>query len=290
MLDWNDLRFALAVSREGSLSGAARALGVHQSTVGRRLETLEAALGVKLFVRSPTGLTTTADGAQVLESIDELAASLVLLERGVLDSRESVRGLVRVAVTETTARQLVEGALPSLLEEHPELCVELVVSNTVADLTRGDAELAVRLVGPDEGLVARRLGMVRYGLYASDAYLALERPQFLAGLAGHDVVVPARELSRGPEARWLAEHGAEARRRLASGSLITLAHAVARGIGICPLPVNLANMVHGVRLVRPLPEIQPRPVWLVMPPELRGLPRLRPAANAIAAELRRRLA
>jgi DNA-binding transcriptional LysR family regulator len=104
------------------------------------------------------------------------------------------------------------------------------------------------------------------------------------------VLVPTHELARGPEARWLSEHASEARCRLSSGSLITLAHAVARGLGVCPLPTNLASMVEGTRLVRMLPEIQPRPVWLVMPPELKGTPRVRAAANAITAELRKHLA
>lgn len=289
MLDWNDLRYAHAVANGGSLIAAARALGVHQTTVGRRLEALEKALGVRLFVRAVTGMTMTSDGARVLASIDELTASLKRFEQGARGTPESVRGRVRIAITETGARHLVEGALGALLVTYPDLSIEIVPSNIAADLARGEADLAIRLVKPDDGLVAKRLGHVTYGLYASDSYCGRNPLPLGEGLAGHDVVAPSRELASGPEAKWLEVHAAQARCRLHASSLVTLAQAVAAGLGVCALPVSVADTCPDARLIRILPEIPPRPVWLVMHPDMRGIARVRAVAAAITAEMRRRL-
>ena len=290
MLDWNDLRYAHAVAGAGSLIAAARALGVHQTTVGRRLDALESALGVRLFVRAVTGMTMTPDGARVLSSIDALTASLTRVEQGARGAPGSVRGLVRIAITETGARNLVEGVLGALLVTYPDLSLEIVPSNSAADLARGEADLAMRLVKPDDGLVAKRLGHVTYGLYASDRYCARNPLPLREGLAGHDVVAPSRELAGGPEARWLQAHASQARCRLQASSLATLAQAVAAGLGVCALPVSVADTCPEARLIRALPEIPPRPVWLVMHPEMRGIARVRAVAAAITAEMRIRLA
>jgi len=290
MLDWNDLRFAHAVALTGSLTGAGKHLGVHQTTVGRRVAALEDGLGFRLFTRSTSGLITTSEGARVLASIDALASALLRFERGAPGATNEVRGLVRVAITETGARQLVEGVFPSLMARHPELEIELVPSNLAADLTRGEADLAIRLLRPDGDVVARRIGQVTYGLYASDVYLARHRAALDNDLAGHDVVVPVRELAHGPEATWLERHASAARRRLRASSLVTLAQAVGAGLGMCVLPVNLAAMHPGVRRVRLLPEIPARPVWLVIHPELREVARVRAVAAALTQEMKRRLA
>lgn len=290
MIDWNDLRFAHAVARRGSLSRAGNDLGVHQTTVGRRIAALEDALGIRLFTRSPRGLVTTSDGARVLASIDGLASALLRFERGAGDGSREIRGLVRVAITETGARQLVEGAFPALLARYPELEIELVPSNLAADLSRGEADVAIRLLRPTGDVVARRVGQVAYGLYASAAYLARHPSPLADGLAGHDIVVPVRELGSGPEATWLAQHAAAARTRLRATSLVTLAQAVASGLGVCALPTNLAEMHPGTKRVRLLPEIPARPVWLVIHPELREVPRVRAVAATLVEEMRRRLA
>jgi DNA-binding transcriptional LysR family regulator len=278
----------LAISRAGSLSGAARDLQVHQTTVGRRLSALEEALGFPLFLRTPGGLLPTGDGAQVLSSIEVLASSLTRFEQGVRGELSGIRGLVRVAVTETGARQLLEAAIPAVLREHDGLVLELVPANTVIDLSRGEADLAVRLVQPDEGLVARKLGMVRYGLYGSTEYVRRGEPTS-DGLAGHEIVLPSRELSKGPEATWLAQHASRARTVLHASSLITAATAIERGIGLSVLPTNLAAMHPRAKLLRPLPEIAQRPVFLVMHPDQRRLPRVRVVAEAVGNEIKRRL-
>ena len=124
----------------------------------------------------------------------------------------------------------------------------------------------------------------------SDRYRARNPLAFCEGLAGHDVVAPSRELAGGPEAKWLQAHASKAKCRLQPSSLATLAQAVAAGLGVCALPVSVADTCPDARLIRALPEIPPRPVWLVMHPEMRGIARVRAVAAAITADMRRRLA
>jgi DNA-binding transcriptional LysR family regulator len=286
MLDWNDLRFAHAIAREGSLSGAAAALGVHQTTCGRRLSALEGALGVPLFLRTRSGLLPTSEGQQILASLEGLSGALTRFEQGARAGPPGVRGLVRIAATETTARQLVAEAVPLLVARHPELSIELVTGNAPIDLAQGEAELAVRLTTPDPGLVGRKLGAIRHGLFGAEAYLKRHRAPLSEGLAGHRVIVPSRELSKGPEALWIAAHAQAARRVLLSPSLLTCAAAVASGVGLCPLPATVAAL-HGLTLLRLLPEIPPRTIWLVLHPDLRKAPRVRAVAEVVAAQVKR---
>ncbi len=287
MIDWNDLRIVLAVAEHTSLSRAARALGIHQTTCGRRLDRLEADLGTQLFLRSRRGLRPTATATQILATVRDLSSRLTLLERRLGAEPERT---VRVAVTEVGARQIIDRALPALMREHPELTIDLLPSNNVADLARGDADLAVRLVRPaDSELIKRRLGWVRYGLYASERYLAgraRERPQ----LAGDVVIAQVRELSTGPEAAWLREHAREAKVRLCASSVMLIAEAVENGLGMAVLPTNVAPLHPGLRLVRKLEELAPREVWLAIHRSLRQVPRVRQVAEAVASAITASLA
>jgi DNA-binding transcriptional LysR family regulator len=288
-LDWNDLRYLLAVARTGSLAKAARALGVHQTTVGRRIRAAEEAVGDTLFLRSATGLAPAPLARSVLASLEDLAGELERIERRAHSSTGGNAGLVRLAVTETTARLLVARTLPELVRDHPEIRVELVPANVATDLGSGEADIGVRLVdltSPD--LVRKRLGAVRYGLYATRDYLERRGEQALsADLEGHDTLVPSRELARGPEAQWLASHASEARPILFSSSLETLARACASGLGIAALPTNLAALHPELRLLRRLEEIPPRPVYLVVHRDVRRIPRVRTVAERVSATLSR---
>lgn len=278
-IDWNDLRIVLAVSEHSSLSRAARALGIHQTTCGRRLDRLEHELGLQLFLRSRSGLRPTTAAQQILSTVRDLSSRLTLLERRVGDEPDRT---VRVAVTEVGARQLVQRALPHLLQRYPELIIDLVPANAVADLSRGEADLAVRLVRPDDTeLVKRRLGWVCYALYGSTSYLArrrAEQPQ----LAGDLVIMQARELARGPEASWMREHGQKATVRLLASSMHLIAEAVEAGLGLAVLPTNLTSLHPGLRQVRRLDEIPRREVWLAVHRSLRQVPRIRLVAEAVA--------
>jgi DNA-binding transcriptional LysR family regulator len=285
-LDWNDLRFLLAVAEARTHSAAAKRLGVSQPTVGRRVEALEAAVGARLFVRTRGGQSLTAEGAALREVAAELARRIGAVERGALQEHAMV-GVVRVAVTELAARQIVELALPGLAASHPELELELAIGNVQLDVAAGEVDLAVRLVPPEGGgLVARKLGTQRYAVFGAPRYLAKAgSPEDAAGLSTHAFVWPARELSRAPEAAWLDTLTPRPRIALRTNSMLLLAEAAEAGRGLAALPEHVGRRRAGLRQVMPLPRSISRDVYLVQHEDARSVPRVRVASDAIATAI-----
>ena len=278
MLDWNDLRFFLAIARDRTHTAAAQSLRVSQPTVSRRLAALEQAFGAKLFLRGPDGYALTAAGRRLHDAVEPLATQLDRVERGGVDEASRVVGTVRVAVTEMTAVQLVDEALGPLLAAHPGLTVDLLAANVTADLARGEADL-----------VRRRLGAMRYGLFGARAYVD-KAPPLAEGLEGHRVIKPVRSMARGPEAAWLEAKATRATAAVCVDSPHVAVRAAAAGLGLAVLSGSLALNAPELVCVRPLGEIPAREVWLVYHRDLRGVARLRCVADAIDAHLRQRLA
>lgn len=265
-LDWNDLRTFAEVARGGSLTAAARALGVHPTTIARRMAAAEEALGTPLFLRAGKKLVPAPAGARVLSALDPLVEAVDDVARRA-SKRDDMP--IRIALTENGARQLATFAVPVLLAETPPIEVELLAGNTVIDLSKGQADFALRVMEPTSGdLIRRRLGASYYGLYASAAYLK-KAPRVSEGLEGQSIVVAGGELARSPEARYMAEHGGKARVALRCSSLLALAVAAEAGAGLVVLPTNLAIFHTALSLVRYLDEIPARPAWLVMHRDVR---------------------
>lgn len=243
MLDWNDYRYFLAVARGGSLSAAARSLGVDQSTVGRRLATLQDACGARLFDQTPTGYILTAAGESVHEDVARLEEGFLAVERRLAGTDAKPEGVVRIATTETFAAFLVE-RIPPLRARYPALSLELVTSDTVVDLSRRAADVAVRIGAPPKqpNLIVRKLGVVGFGLFGSARYLARRpRPRLRDGLAGHEVVAFGGQLARAPLGRWLDTYAAAARVALRADSLEVAHKAVVAGLGLGVLPAMFAS-------------------------------------------------
>jgi DNA-binding transcriptional LysR family regulator len=293
MIDWNDLRYALAVAEAGTLRSAARRLGVDPSTVGRRLGALEAALGTTLYLKSARGYAPTAAGERLLRTLGELGRGLEALEREAAAPEGEPAGVVRAAVTEVTAQHLLESAVPALAARHPRLVLELVTGNAATDLARAEADVAVRFLKPaGVELVGRPLGKLWYGLYASPSYLASRRrpPSAAERLAGHDLLWPSRELRGGPEHAWLREHGAAGRAALLSNSLPAIAAAAAAGLGLAVLPAVVGEAHPGLERALYLASLAPRAVWLLYHRDARSVARVRATADAIADDVRARVA
>ncbi|MET0288356.1 MAG: LysR family transcriptional regulator [Pseudoxanthomonas sp.] len=187
---WELYRSFLAVLREGTLSGAARALGITQPTVGRHVAALERALGIVLFTRSQTGLLPT-DLALSLrpyaETMDSTAASLL---RAASSQDQAVRGVVRISASDVICVEVLPPILARLRTQHPALRIELVLTDKVQDLLQREADVAVRMVRPDQQqLIARKAGRIEIGLFAHRTYL--ERygmPRDMEALAKHAVI------------------------------------------------------------------------------------------------------
>jgi DNA-binding transcriptional LysR family regulator len=171
-LDWNDLRLVLAVAREGSLSGAARALGVTHSTVFRRLGTIEGTIGTRLFERFRDGYAPTSAGEIAAASATRLEHEVLALERKLSGQDLRPSGPVRITTTDTLGAVLMRH-LPAMRAAHPEIQPEIVISNAMANLTRREAEIAIRPTpAPSELLVGRRIADIAHAVYGSRARLA----------------------------------------------------------------------------------------------------------------------
>lgn len=188
--DWQWYRSFLAVLDEGSLSAAARALGLTQPTLGRHIDALEGALQLKLFTRSFDGFAPT-DAALALQPYAVgLADTASALLRTASGQREGVRGTVRITASEVVGVEVLPPILAGLRQQHPDLAIELMLSNQVDDLLRREADIAVRMAQPTQGaLLARRVGAIELGMHARADYLArCGAPKRMEDLAGHSVV------------------------------------------------------------------------------------------------------
>ncbi|MFZ4735341.1 MAG: LysR family transcriptional regulator [Bradymonadia bacterium] len=286
-LDWNDLRTFAEVVRQGSMAAAARSLGLHPTTVARRIDAAEAALGAPLLLRSGRRMVPAPTGSRLLGTLEPLVDALDAAARGAANPHDTA---IRIATTENGARILAARVVPLLLAERPPMAVELLAGNTVVDLGRGEADLAIRTIEPtDPSLMRRRLGFTCAGLYAGEGYTP--RAGVARGeLSGEVVLVPSGELSRSAEARYLAVAAEGARIGLRCDSLLALASAAEAGAGLAVLPTNLAGLHPGLRLVRRISEIPARPVWLVWHADAGRNPRVRRAADIVAAAVSAHLA
>jgi len=190
-IPWELLHTLLGVLREGSLSGAARSLGLTQPTIGRHVATLEALLGRPLFTRSSTGLLPTDAALALRGHAEQMEAAAAALQRTASGGAQGeVSGTVRVTASEVIGVEVLPAVFAAIREQHPGLVLELALSNQLQDLLRREADIAVRMTPPEQGqLVARRIGSVELGLYALPAYLDRHgRPQTLADLGRHTLV------------------------------------------------------------------------------------------------------
>lgn len=285
--DWNLYRTFLAVFHEGSLSGAARRLGLTQPTVGRHLDALEAALGARLFLRTPQGLSPSEVALRVLPFAERLQGTAAALLRAATDRADDVRGVVRVSASEVFGVERLPAVLVSLRRAHPGLVIELVLTNEVQDLLRQEADIAVRMADPrQQALIAHRLPSVPLGLFAHRDYLALRGiPASPADLAGHDVIGFDRET---PALRRLVERFPDidrARFALRCDSDLAQLAAIRAGFGIGMCQVGLAR--RDDRLVHVLPDAVrvELGLWIVMHEDLRSSPRCRIVFDALVAGL-----
>jgi DNA-binding transcriptional LysR family regulator len=273
-MDWNDLRYFLAVARCGGLTPAAALLGASPATVSRRINACEQALGLTLFLRRQSGYLLTDDGEQVLASALPVEQAMLGFERA-RDSSGGAgqwRGSVRVATTEMLATHLIAPQLAQFTAQYPGLQVELLTGLGQANLSRRDADIALRLMAPnkdDEGdYIAQPLGALRFA------------PYIAAHLAGreHWRTLPHIDWDEShrhfPMATWSAATFGASPPIVSSNSMHVQHMAVRQGLGVGVLPMYVGE--HDARLVRIEPDtpIPARELWLMVHRDLRGSERV----------------
>jgi DNA-binding transcriptional LysR family regulator len=272
---WDLFETFLAVFHGGSLSAAARQLQTAQPTVRRRIEALEHSLGLTLFTRSPAGLVPTDAAHKVLSYAEAMAAMADAGVRAVSGADSAPAGTVRITCSEIIGTEVLPPLLAPLLAQHPALEIELVATNAVEDMLRRDADIAVRMARPTQsGLVARRVGMIAIGLFASEIYLAGRGvPRSVQDLFSHTLIGRDRDDTLDRALLEIAPGEALGFGFRSDGDLVQLAAVRAGiGIGVCQIALAASNS----RLQRVLPEIGfELEVWLVMHEDLRGTARVR---------------
>ncbi len=269
---WDDLRYFLAAHRAGSHKAAARQLRVATTTVGRRLAALEAAVGARLLVRTPERLVATEAGRALLEHAERIEAEVLASERRLSGADEALSGPLRVTAGDGLVNGVLVPALERLRRQHPALALELRAETRVADLSRREADLAIRLVRPREpSLVGRRLGEMQFGIYAGDRYLQRRAaPRTLEAAAAHDWIGFEEALDDMPQVRWLLREVPGLRFALRANTTTTQTLACAEGHGLALLPLFVERREPRLRRLFARVPIPSRELWAVTHADLRG--------------------
>lgn len=276
---WDDQRIFLAVLEEGSLSAAARRLGLSHPTVRSRIEALERELGTVLFTRSVNGLQPTETAEALRGPARTMALASDLFVRQASSAAGAVAGTVRISVPDFMGIEVLPRMLALLRAEHPAIRVEMVLSNASADLLAQEVDIAVRTVAPrQQALVARKVAAIPLGLFASPAYVAANGvPSSLAELAGHAVIGPDRNRADLDFAAGLGMGFQREALVLRTDSHPAQLAAARAGVGIAvvQVPVGQADPA----LVRILPDIDlvVMETWIVTHENLARIPRVRAA-------------
>ena len=277
---WDDLRVVLAIGRGGSLSAAARKLGVNHSTVFRRLGALEERLGARLFERLAEGYHPTAAGEELAATAARIEAEVTGARRRLGGQDTRLSGTLRLTAPDDMAEHLLMAPLARFAARYPEIRLEIVIDNRMLSLTRREADVALRpTLHPPERLVGRRAGRLTSAVYGTEG---------AGDLAGPEARWIAWDEGAGPPAttRWLAREVPDRRIAYRSSSLLNQMSACRAGLGLALLPCFLGDPVPGLsRVLEPRPEWDSE-LWLLTHPDLRHQARVRALTDFLFQQLR----
>lgn len=281
-MNWDDLKYYLAVARSKSLSEASRLLHVSPSTVSRRIDALEQALATKLFSRRQDGYELNEAGANLLATAEQAEASLLWLERGAAKSDTETAGVVRLAVPELLGQYLIIPQLGDLRLRHPEIRLEISTDVRPAQLTRRGADLLIRLNRPTQGdYTVQRIGQLTQALYgAAEYFSSMGELTQLSDLSEHRLIGWDSELASLPLARWLEDQAGVSELAIRTGSFHSQLMAVRSGLGIAALPKFVADQFGLKRALADEHRLQ-SDIWLIKQSESRRLKRVSLVADYI---------
>jgi DNA-binding transcriptional LysR family regulator len=281
MSDWENIRHFVTLAREGTLSAAARTLGVDHATVARRVAALEVATGLKLLDRRPRAATLTEDGKRIAALAAPMEETAFALARAAQAAKPGIGGEVTISAPPNFASSVIAPQLVRLWRQHPDIRIKLIGEKRRASLSRREADVALRLLRPAEaGLFVRKIGSFGFSLYGAPAYLEKTPPHALAFI-GYDA-----SLADSPQEIWLGTIVGEREVVLRTNDLETQAAAARSGLGIAALPHYLGDgdphLQHYVVTQKPVS----RDVWLVVHRDLRRVPAVRAVMDFLAGCMR----
>lgn len=286
-VDWNLYRSFLAVMREGSLSGAARALGLTQPSLGRHIDSLELALGATLFTRAPDGLRPTPTACQLQPCAEAMATASQHAARVASGNEQEARGTVRLTASQLIGGEVLPAILAPFCGKHPHISIELVLSNASEDLLKREADIAVRMVRPtQQSLVAKRLGRVDIGMFAHQRYVKEKGlPRSFVELQNHLLIGPDQDPAT---KRLTAQHGLNLRPEdfaLRTDNDLAQLAALRAGLGIGGCQLGLARRDPALIPVLPDDLHFSLDMWLVIHAGLRSNRRVMALYKYLAVEL-----
>lgn len=282
-MDWSDLELVLAVCRAGTLTGAAKALGVNHSTVFRRINAIERELDVRLFDRQRNGYAMTQAGEAVQRSAQKIDEQVHDLTRELLGRDLRLEGPLRVTAPEGVAIRVLTPLLGSFCAAHPGIQMDLVTTSHALRLSRREADIAVRVTRkPPENLFGRSICKFRFALYASRGYRNRHRD---ADLEDHSWILTEESFEQLPASLWKTKDRTAAQIALTSNNLMVTLTAAKQGNGVVPLPCFLGDSERGlVRMTDPLQELTME-LWVLAHPDLRNTARVRALMQYLVSEL-----
>lgn len=289
-LNWDDLRFVLAVAKHGSLSAAARHLRTTQPTVGRRVVAFEADIGTQIFRRMPGSLALTESGIAILERLERIETEALAIERTISGRDAGAEGVVRVSAAEWFCARVLAPICAELSEAHPGITTELLGETRRANLARGEADIAFRFARFEQReVLRRRLGGLAFGLYAAPVYLSRHgEPDIGAGCKGHALIAMRSGLDAIADLAWLEKNAYAAGTVLRTESREAQAHAAVAGAGLACLPRYIGDNTIGVARVETPLSVPAREIWMGMHADVRNTPRVQAAARILAAAIRKK--
>ncbi len=275
MIDWNDIPYFLAVADSGTLTGAAGKLSVNHSTVFRRINTLEEKLGLRLFDRLRDGYYLTEAGTSVVEHARLAESSIHSFERAVAGKDYQLSGEIRITAPPTIAIKYLAPCIAKFRAKHSGIKIDLIVSDVEHDLSRREADLALRATNkPPEYLIGRKICDLYWHFYASKRYLEKhDRPQKMKDLAHHPLVGAEESLLRVDAYKWFTEQYPSENFVCSSSDMSTISSLCAQNLGVTLLPSDYTE--HNlVRLFKTKPEFRAE-LWILTHPDLRHVVRIR---------------
>ena len=274
---WDDYRFFLATSEAGSFTKAASDLGVTQPTLSRRIEHLEQQLGVRLFVRTKTGVALTPEGESILQTAREIESRILEIQRNLLGADKRLDGTVRISVTDGLATYWMTPAVPEFHDCNPGILIEFNCSTEPADAVRMEAELSIRFQEPKEpDLISVKLGTLHFVPWASSEYLERHGlPQNPEDLLSHRLLDhTAYYHDDGDWSNWFALARAANLIRYRCNSSAAMLSAIRNSVGIGLLPTYICEFAESV-VPLALDVRTHSHIWLVYHPDLRDTARVR---------------
>lgn len=285
-LDWNDLRYFLAIARAGSLAGAAQALGVNHSTVFRRLNAFEDRLGVRLFERLPEGYVPTPEGEDIRRHAEAMDESVNALARSVAGRDGRLSGRIRLTTASTLASDYVAGYVRTFRDRYPDIQVEIATGDHDFDLNRREADVALRATqSPPEQLVGRKVLELPWYVVAGKESIARHgAPTSMAELGNYPLIGADDGFVRLAPFAWMRRTFAEAQFAARAGDIATLRALTLAGLGVTLLPGDqyCPDLVH----LFPVEPAFVGQLWLLTHPDLRHVARIRSFMDFLAESLR----